>query len=200
MFSPGDARRKAASPPWRQPRGKSMVSLVSSHTNATRIGWHLGEIDLRFAPGLPPGWWTQHPRPSGLGRLLLFCLTLVTGPRGSLSLKLSDTKVYEPPIRARLGTTAHFCGVVVLKLRGGTRSLSRARSLARLFSSSVNFRISSTCAGSPSGVAGSFGVLVADLAGVLAAGFGRGSVVLAAGFLGGDFGRGSSSSSSNSSS
>ena len=32
-----------------------MVSLVNSHTNATRIGWHLWEIDLRFAPGLPPG-------------------------------------------------------------------------------------------------------------------------------------------------
>ena len=43
-------------PPWRQSRGKSMVSLVNSHTNATRIGWHLFEIDLRFAPGLPPGW------------------------------------------------------------------------------------------------------------------------------------------------
>ena len=26
----------------------------------------------------------------------------------------SDTRVYEPQIRARLGTTAHFCGVVVL--------------------------------------------------------------------------------------
>jgi len=26
-----------------------------------------------------------------------------------LSLKLSDTRVYEPQIRARLGTTAHFC-------------------------------------------------------------------------------------------
>jgi len=43
-------------PPWRQPRGKSMVSLVNSHTNATRTGWHLWEIDLRFAYGLPPGW------------------------------------------------------------------------------------------------------------------------------------------------
>jgi len=32
-----------------------MVSLVNSHTNATSIGWHLWEIDLRFAPGLPPG-------------------------------------------------------------------------------------------------------------------------------------------------
>jgi len=37
-----------------------------------------------------------------------FFFTLVTGPRRSLSLKLSDTRVYEPQIRARLGTTAHF--------------------------------------------------------------------------------------------
>ena len=29
---------------------------ANSHTNATRIGCHLWEIDLRFAPGLPPGW------------------------------------------------------------------------------------------------------------------------------------------------
>jgi len=36
-----------------------MVSLVNSLTNATRIGWHLWEIDLRFAPGLPPGWLTK---------------------------------------------------------------------------------------------------------------------------------------------
>ena len=42
-------------PPWRQPRGKWMVSLVNSHTNATSRRWHLWEIDLRFAPGLPPG-------------------------------------------------------------------------------------------------------------------------------------------------
>jgi len=33
-----------------------MFFLVNSHTNATRIGWHLWESDLRFAPGLPPGW------------------------------------------------------------------------------------------------------------------------------------------------
>ena len=41
--------------------------------------------------------------------LFLFFFTLVTGPRRSLSLKLSDTRVYEPQLRARLGTTAHFC-------------------------------------------------------------------------------------------
>ena len=43
-------------PPWRQPMGKLMVSSVNSHTNSTRIGWHLWDIDLRFALGLPP-WW-----------------------------------------------------------------------------------------------------------------------------------------------
>ena len=32
--------------------------------------------------------------------------TLVTGPRRSLSLNLSDTRVYEPQILARLGTTS----------------------------------------------------------------------------------------------
>ena len=32
-----------------------------------------------------------------------FFFTLVTGPSRSLSLKLSDTRVYEPQIRARLG-------------------------------------------------------------------------------------------------
>ena len=30
----------------RLPRGKSMVSSVNSHTNATRIGWHLWEVYL----------------------------------------------------------------------------------------------------------------------------------------------------------
>ena len=53
------ASHRLAPPPWGQPRGKWMVSLVNSHTNATRIGWHLWEIDLRFAPGLPPGWLEQ---------------------------------------------------------------------------------------------------------------------------------------------
>ena len=33
------------------------------------------------------------------------------------SLELSDTNVYEPYIRARLGTAAHFCEGVVLNLR-----------------------------------------------------------------------------------
>ena len=37
--------------------------------------------------------------------LFLFFFTLVTGPRRSLSLKLSDTRVYEPQIRVRLVAT-----------------------------------------------------------------------------------------------
>ena len=45
-------------PPWKRPRGKSMVSLVHSDTKATRIGWHLWEIDLRFAFHSTPGWLT----------------------------------------------------------------------------------------------------------------------------------------------
>jgi len=40
-------------------------------------------------------------------------LTLVTGPRRSLVLKLSDTRVYEPQIRARLGTRMEAKEVVV---------------------------------------------------------------------------------------
>jgi len=34
--------------------GKTIVYAVNSHANATRIGWHLWEIDSRFAPG--SGW------------------------------------------------------------------------------------------------------------------------------------------------
>jgi len=39
--------------------------------------------------------------------LVFFFFTLGTGPRRSLGLKPSDARVYEPQIRARLGTTAH---------------------------------------------------------------------------------------------
>ena len=35
-----------------------------------------------------------------------------------LSLELSDTKVYEPYVRALLETASYFCEVVVLKLSG----------------------------------------------------------------------------------
>jgi len=36
------------------------------------------------------------------GQAFFFFFTLVTGPRRSLSLELSDTRVYEPQIRDRL--------------------------------------------------------------------------------------------------
>jgi hypothetical protein len=46
----------------------------------------------------------RRPCPPPQSSLLLdFFFTLVTGPRRSLSHKLSDTPVYEPSIRARLG-------------------------------------------------------------------------------------------------
>jgi len=44
--------------------------------------------------------------------ICFFFFTLIVGARRSLSLKLSDTRVYAPKIRARLRTTAHFCKVV----------------------------------------------------------------------------------------
>jgi len=42
-----------------------MVYLVNSHTHATRIGWHLWNIDLICAPGLTPGrkWRGSAPPP-----------------------------------------------------------------------------------------------------------------------------------------
>jgi len=48
------------------------------------------------------------PSLQDLEAFFFFFFTLVTGPGRSLSLKLSDTRVYEPHIRARLGTTAHY--------------------------------------------------------------------------------------------
>ena len=49
-------RRPFAGPPWRQPRGKWMISLVNSHTNATLKRWHMWEIDLGFALNSTLGW------------------------------------------------------------------------------------------------------------------------------------------------
>ena len=51
------------------------------------------------------------PSPEAMRELLLLCFffTLVTGPGKFLSLAVSDTRVYAPQIRARLGTTAQFC-------------------------------------------------------------------------------------------
>jgi len=57
--------------------------------------------------------WRRSSSPwSILARLLLLLYSRYRSSK-ALSLKLSDTRVYEPQIRARLGTTAHFCEVVV---------------------------------------------------------------------------------------
>ena len=68
-----DSERAAHNPSWKQPRGKLMVSSVNFHTNATRIGWHLWEIDLRFALFLPPGW-----RCINHMRICVSCFTLTS--------------------------------------------------------------------------------------------------------------------------
>ena len=71
--------------------------------------------------------------------LFFFFVTLPSGPRRSLSLKLRDTRVYELRIRARIGTTAQLSTMVVLKLRavptryGGT-SLTGKRLLLGSYS------------------------------------------------------------------
>ena len=41
------------SPPCRRPRGKKMVYLVNSHSNASSRRQHRREIDFRFAPTSP---------------------------------------------------------------------------------------------------------------------------------------------------
>ena len=70
------------------------------------------------------------------GRKFIF-LALVTGPGRSSSLKLSDTRVYEPQIRARLVTKAHFCEGVVVKLcpdlvaRGGLPEVALPKNFER---------------------------------------------------------------------
>jgi len=50
-----------------------MVSLVNSPTNATLTRrWHVWEIELRFAPGLPPGWVPMNT-PKTLYLRITFC-------------------------------------------------------------------------------------------------------------------------------
>ena len=62
-------------------------------------GWEGLSTDRREAPGTYL---------TTLAAMLRYFFTLVKGPRRFVSLKLSDATVYEPQIRAHLGTTAHF--------------------------------------------------------------------------------------------
>ena len=62
---------------------------------------------LLRARGRPLHQQVPHSRPPLEGHFFfLFFFTPVTGPRISLSLELSDTRIYAPQIRARLVTTA----------------------------------------------------------------------------------------------
>jgi len=62
------------------------------------------EIGEGITPFSGDPWYSSYSRVEASILLLRFFFTLVTGPRRSFSLKLSDTRVYEPQIRARLGT------------------------------------------------------------------------------------------------
>jgi len=65
-------------------------------------------------PGCYPNPQTSalHPKPPAPPTFFFFFFfIIVTGPRRSLSLKLIEKRVYEPQIRARLGTTSHLCKV-----------------------------------------------------------------------------------------
>ena len=71
-------------------------------------------LDSIHPKGDPASWGNKRIRVQNIFFFLIF--TRVTGPARSLSLELSDARVFEPQIRARIGTTAHFCEAVVLKL------------------------------------------------------------------------------------
>jgi len=69
-------------------------------------------------------------------KLFLFSSLLLS------SLEMSDTKVYEPQIRARLGTAAHFCKVFVLKLfplQGRHPRATAADAMARIKAGTLQF-------------------------------------------------------------
>ena len=66
----------------------------------------MNEVPLYQTPALSPRN-PSHPTTLLSTFFFFFFFTLVTGPRRSLSLKLSDVRVYEPQMRARLGITTH---------------------------------------------------------------------------------------------
>ena len=80
-------------PPWSRVQGKYGVKFPQMLPDYSCIFWGADQRNHRFAHGVSPG------------RVFFIFSTLVTGPGRSFSLKLSDTRVYEPQIRARLGTT-----------------------------------------------------------------------------------------------
>ena len=100
----------------RSPLGEPGLVFASK---ADGCGPHTQHVNSRIAG--PPDRGRSAVR---VGGGLLFSSLLLP------SLKLSDTKVYEPEIRALLETASHFCEVVVLKLR--TLPIGTALSLRTL--------------------------------------------------------------------
>ena len=86
---------------------------------------------------------THYPLCASSWLCFFFFFTLVTGPRRSLSLQLRDTRVYEPQTRARLGTTVHFCKVVVHPVLASTKFLSPLRCAQVILISSLSSEMAS---------------------------------------------------------
>ena len=59
-------------------------------------------------------------------RLLFFFFTLVTGPKRSFILKLSDARGFEPQIRARLGTLQDGATPLLMAAMWGRVAVTRA--------------------------------------------------------------------------
>ena len=87
------------------------LSLTLTDTLMSDIGSSGAVIGVDGKPSNAPHEWVHHPvtsQPSTLN-LLLLLLHSRTGPRRALSLKLSDTRGYEPEKRTRLGRNRELC-------------------------------------------------------------------------------------------
>jgi len=95
-----------------------MVSLVNCHTKATRIGWHLWEIDLIFAPGLPPGWRFSGLSTESQGQNLVLTVLNVPSPLSPWyePVNFGAGKSLVPPRwRDQSDATVHGCHARVLE-------------------------------------------------------------------------------------
>ena len=91
--------------------------LLAKTAKMWGVGMSLAKTPKMWEVGTAKMWGVGHAAASGGMRDadtrrdpavhvdVVFFFALVTGPRRSLSLKLSDVRVYEPQIRPRLGTT-----------------------------------------------------------------------------------------------
>ena len=79
---------------------QGIASLLHPKPNVWRAEQRFQTISQGDACSIFTGSTISTPHPTSLA--LFFFFTLVTGPRRSLSLKLSDARVYDSQIRARL--------------------------------------------------------------------------------------------------